>query len=300
MEFLKSKLKRSCVSICIPAFNCAQYIERTIRSVLNSTYSKLELIISDDGSTDGTIDIVKGIKDKRIRVIENSYHLGVPNNWNRTLRYASGEFIGLLNHDDIYGQFWLTFAVNVLKKHPNIGWVATAFYIINENDEAISFVSRFPETRQYSIKEAFLCVAKLNGLGPGYIVRRQVLENIGCYDKDAGPSADNDLFLRISSKYPLYYSNKPHTCWRKHKNNLTHKWRPVDQAVYGFKKLNKIFSYSNLPLELKKYKDYCLKNFYSKVKVHAEELKKKGDIESYHRLNQILRLNENRFAKRDT
>lgn len=295
MPAFKYRFKNPHVSVCIPAYNASLFIEKTIRSVLNSTYSELEVIVCDDCSTDDTVNIVKNIKDKRLRLIENSSHFGVPKNWNRAFKYAEGEFIGLLNHDDIYGPFWLTFVVNALKKNPQSGWAASAFYVINENDKPIRYVNRFPETGEYDLKETFLCVAKLNGLSPGIIVRKEALEEVGSYDEKAGPSADNDLCLRLASRFPLYYSNYPHTSWRLHKRNLTYRWPPIQQAEDGFRMLEKIFNYDRLPPEIKKYKNRCFEYFHSKVETHAEQLKKKGDIESYQKIRALLKAKGNIF-----
>ena len=289
MNVEKKKSGQPRISICIPTYNAARYIKKTIKSILDSTYSNIEIIVSDDVSDDNTINILKELNDKRIHLIKNDSRLGVPKNWNRALKEATGEFIGLLNHDDIYCPFWLTFAAYTLKKYPHIGWMATAFYIINEKDEVINFVAKFPETREYSLAETFSYIAKLNGLGPGFIARRTVFEEIGYYDEDAGPGADNDLFLRISSKFPLYYSNYPHASWRWHKDNLTKRWEPINQAVEGLRILEKIFNNEELPIELMKYKKSCFANYYRKISNHAEALLRKGEIENSWKLKQLLK-----------
>ena len=90
------------VSICIPSYNAANYIGETIASVLSSTYHNVEIIVSDDASTDNTREAVQRFEDKRILFLGNGTRLGVPANRNRALRKASGEFVGLLNHDDLY------------------------------------------------------------------------------------------------------------------------------------------------------------------------------------------------------
>ncbi|MBW2038910.1 MAG: glycosyltransferase [Deltaproteobacteria bacterium] len=291
---------KALVSVCIPSYNASRYIGETIRSVLDSTYSNLEIIINDDVSTDKTREIVESFSNRRVCFFQNESNLGVPKNWNRVLEKASGEFVGLLNHDDLYGPFWLTFAVHVLEKHPHVGWVATAFRIIDDKDQTLDVVSRLAETGEYSRNEAFLCVAKLDGLGPGYIARREILEEVGYYDEVAGPSADNDLFLRLASRYPLYYSNYPHAAWRLHADNLTHRWGPIEQTTEGLRMLNKIFSNDALPEELRKHKKSCYIYYYHKVLVGIRELLKKGDLETVQHLIRLLYTNGYRDSEINT
>lgn len=276
------------VSICIPTYNGALFIEKTIRSVLDSTYSNVEIIISDDGSNDNTVKIIEEIDDKRVCLLKNNQHMGVPKNWNASIKNANGEFIGLLNQDDLIGPFWISFAVQILQNHSHIGWVSTAFNIIDKDNKIIDHKSIFPETKEYSLNEVFLNIVRLDGFAPTFIARRKILEEIDYYDEKAGPGADNDLFLRLASKFPLYYSNKPHASWRSHRNSLTNKWTPSQQAKEGFSMLNKIFSDEQLSMELKQYEKSSIENFQLKINSLAEHFKQKGDMEKYNSLEDFL------------
>ena len=285
----------SLVSVCIPSYNAADTIKATIQSVLDSSYENLEVIVNDDASSDDTRTIVNHFTDPRVRFYQNKYNQGVPANWNRALEKASGEFLGLLNHDDLYGPFWLTSAVHTLNKYPHIGWVASAFRIIDDKDNTIQTISHFPETGEIIRDEIFLAMATLRGLGPGFIARRNVLEAMdGCiYDENAGPSADNDLFLRLAAKAPFYYSGYPHTAWRSHTGNLTHRWKIVEQAIDGFRILNKVFNNPNLPESLKQHKLFCITAYSERVLFEANRLQKRGDLSTTKQLMQVL--NENGY-----
>jgi glycosyltransferase involved in cell wall biosynthesis len=259
------------VSVCIPSYNGARFIGETIKSVLGSVYQNVEIIINDDASTDSNLSVIESFHDGRIRVYRNEQNLGPVRNWNRALAKATGEYVSLLNHDDLYGPFWLTFAVHHLEKNPHIGWVATAHHIIDADGRSLGVISRFPATGEIPRTEAFLEVAKLNGLGPGFVARRELLEESGYYDVDAGPSADNDLSLGLAARHSLYYSaTYPHTSWRLHAEKWTHRWSLTEQIVEGRRMLDKIFSDPCLPQELHQYKNLCFNNFLHKVKVRAE------------------------------
>ena len=81
------------VSVCIPAYNNADYIDQTIDCILSQTYSNLELIICDDKSTDNTVEVIKKYTDSRLHLYENEENLGMSGNWNNCLFKCKGEFI---------------------------------------------------------------------------------------------------------------------------------------------------------------------------------------------------------------
>lgn len=91
------------VSIIMPSYNTAQYIEKTIKSVLDQTYTNWELIIVDDCSTDNTDEVVKNyLTDKRIKYLKNEQNSGAAVSRNRALREAKGQWIAFLDSDDLW------------------------------------------------------------------------------------------------------------------------------------------------------------------------------------------------------
>jgi glycosyltransferase involved in cell wall biosynthesis len=88
------------ITIAIPTFNGAQLFSRALRSAISQTYSKLDIIISDDNSTDDTLAAVSSFQDARLRIVENQRHEGISANYNRCLNIAQGEYFLLLPQDD--------------------------------------------------------------------------------------------------------------------------------------------------------------------------------------------------------
>jgi glycosyltransferase involved in cell wall biosynthesis len=99
------------ISVCIPTFNGAAFIDAQIESILASPLVT-EIIVSDDGSTDNTVDIVKSFNDKRIKLIEGP-RTGLVNNYEFLLSLASGEYIFLADQDDV----WFPNKVEVMLAH---------------------------------------------------------------------------------------------------------------------------------------------------------------------------------------
>ena len=89
-------MKHPPVSVRIASFNGARFVGETIRSVLDSTHTDLEVIVSDDGSTDNTVQIVEAIEDPRVHLLRNQRNLGPVSSWNRALEQASGEAVASL------------------------------------------------------------------------------------------------------------------------------------------------------------------------------------------------------------
>src|SRR5688572_5841450 len=93
------------VSVLIPTYNYAHYLDEAIKSVLNQTFSDFELIIVDDKSSDNTSEVVqKFLSDPRVSFYINDENLGLVHNFNRCLEYAKGDYIKFLMADDIFNE----------------------------------------------------------------------------------------------------------------------------------------------------------------------------------------------------
>jgi glycosyltransferase involved in cell wall biosynthesis len=283
------KLMQKKVSVCIPSYNASRFIGETLRSVLDSEYRNIEIIISDDASTDDTATIIESLQDRRIRFCRNGRNEGPVRNWNRAVTQATGEYVSLLNHDDLYGPFWILFAVHHLEKNSHVGWVATAHRTIDAWGRPLALISRFQTTGEIPKDVAFLATATLDGLGPGFVVRRNILEEVGYFDENAGPGADNDLFLRLAAKYPLFYcAAHPHTSWRLHQHNLTHRYGILQQVRDGIRTLKKVFSDPCLSPELATYSDVCIENFIRNSMSYAEYYLRHEDEKTYRELLMLI------------
>lgn len=87
-------------SICIPNYNYGQYIGATLRGVLEQDYPHFEIIVADNASTDGSVEVIESFNDERIRLIRNRYNIGFAPNLQRATESARGDFVNLLSSDD--------------------------------------------------------------------------------------------------------------------------------------------------------------------------------------------------------
>src|SRR6478672_8774736 len=88
------------VSICIPVYNGERFIDDTIKCCINQTYTNIEILFSDNCSTDGTIARIKSYNDPRIKIFSNETNIGLVANYRKALSYASGKYMGFLGADD--------------------------------------------------------------------------------------------------------------------------------------------------------------------------------------------------------
>lgn len=149
------------VSICIPTHNGERFISATLRSVLNQTYRNLEIIISDDSSTDQTLDIVSSVRDERIVVRTTKTPMGAARNWNLSCAPASGIFIKLLCQDDILLPTCVERQVQTLTVHEDCTFCWSPRDVISPRGHRLLKSRRiFPNDAELEFEEAAALVVR--------------------------------------------------------------------------------------------------------------------------------------------
>ena len=129
------------VSIIIPVYNSAKYITQCIESVINQTYKNIEIIIIDDNSTDESIEIIKKIKDKRIKLISIKQNKGVANARNTGIKKATGDYICFLDSDDYWYKNKIEKQIDFIEKN-NYVFIYTSYVYLRGNDKHIAKVPK--------------------------------------------------------------------------------------------------------------------------------------------------------------
>ncbi len=226
-------MSMTAVSVIIPTYNCADYIEQTLESILNQTFQDFELIVVDDGSTDRTQDIVARHAPRvRLIVQKNS---GVCVARNRGISEAKGQFICLVDHDDYWFADKLACQVEAMEKYPESGVIYTDFTLWFPED------GRFPEPRtlhtaipgdridpDYSGWIYHQLLLDCWVLTSTAMFRAEVFRNCGKFDETLPYSEDWELWLRICRKYPFTKLAYASTLYRQHPNQGNRKVRAVD------------------------------------------------------------------------
>lgn len=183
------------VSVITPVHNGADFIGRTIESVLTQDYRNLELIIVDDGSTDATRQVVAGYKDERIRYFYQN-NAGVSNARNTAIRKAVGEFIMPLDADDMMAPAFITKHLHEFELHPDADLVYCDVVLIDQNDDPLTVMKK-PEykERRYLIRDLFRAGHPIVPFRLG--LRKSVFDKIGLYDETLVVGEDYDMMRRF-------------------------------------------------------------------------------------------------------
>ena len=185
------------VSVLMPSFNAAPYVAEAIESILGQTYRDFEFLILDDGSSDGTLDICRhfAARDERIRLIEGEHH---GHTWwlNHGLELARGEFIALMDADDVSMPSRLAMQADFLDRHPSCVAVGCDLITIDSDGDAVGTV------RHQTAHDAIVNAIVAGGLGvvvhAAVMMRREALRSIDGYRVETEPAEDLDLWLRLA------------------------------------------------------------------------------------------------------
>ena len=131
--------QRPLISVCIPCYNGAEFLGRTLESVLAQTFTDFELVLADDKSTDDTISVIERFTDGRIKFTQNERNLGLGLNWNQVLSRSVGKYVKLLCEDDVLHPECLARQAEILEDPSNSGVVLAICNrkIIDADDKVI-------------------------------------------------------------------------------------------------------------------------------------------------------------------
>lgn len=188
------------VSVILPVHNGMPYLPEAVDSILNQTYGDFELIIIDDGSTDGTADYLTTIRDPRLQVYVQERR-GLAASLNRAVSLAAGMYLARQDHDDISLPERLAKQVAFLEQNPECGMVGTWAAIWEENG-VTSRAHRHPmdsHTLRYEL------LFNNPFVHSSVLVRKSVFDQVGLYTTDPSrqPPEDYELWSRVARKFEV-------------------------------------------------------------------------------------------------
>lgn len=204
------------VSVIIPAYNASRFISAAIESVLTQSYVNREVIVVDDGSTDGTGKSIQKYLDKILYIHQANSRQAVARN--HGIRYAKGELIAFLDADDVWLPDKLKQQVQLFRQNPELGLV---YCKIREIDETGSPIRDSQADLRGADTVSRILLGKYDTIGTGStsLIPRVILDEVGLFDPELPPCEDTDMLWRIASRRPIDYVNEVFVLYRMHPGN---------------------------------------------------------------------------------
>jgi glycosyltransferase involved in cell wall biosynthesis len=158
-------------SIILPVRNGGEYVKECVNSILSQTYQDFHLHVLDNCSSDGTLEWIKSLNDKRIKIFPAEKPLSIEKNWGRIKLIQKNEFITLIGHDDVLDKNYLTVMDSLISKHPSASLYQTHFRYIDSKGKIIRCSKPMDEVQSASeFLAAFLC-SIIDTMGTGFMMR---------------------------------------------------------------------------------------------------------------------------------
>ena len=244
------------VSVIIPSYNHEKFIGRTLQSVIDQTFQDFEIIVTDDGSSDGTVDEIKKCNDSRIRLFELGKNYGASYAMNNCIKHAKGEYIAVLNSDDLFEPEKLEKELEFLHKNPSVGAVFSWAHIIDENGEDYHDKSHFYYDvfeKENRSRHEWLRFFFDNGnclCHPSVLIRSACYEDVGTYNPRFAQLPDFDMWIRLCLKYEIHIMPEKLTRFRVINDEMNASGNRLEVvARSGFEHVEVLKSYLNCSID---------------------------------------------------
>ncbi len=267
----QKKAEQSLVSVCIPTYNGEKFITEAISSVLNQSYQNIEIILSDDNSSDQTVEIAKELKQKSsfdFSILEHSQY-GLAQNWNFCVYQAKGKYIKFLFQDDLLESNALEKMVELAEQDEEIGLVFSARRIFSNTGDRIYDFNFLMHHEAKDVHKAWSTLKPIqsgqellqspnifddpiNKIGEPstVLIKKEVFEKLGLFNSEFCQLVDLEMWLRIMSQYKIAFVDEILSHFRIHSQQQTRRNIALKEAILlDYKKLfSTIYSDKRYPL----------------------------------------------------
>ncbi|WP_026753709.1 glycosyltransferase family A protein [Sediminibacter sp. Hel_I_10] len=216
-------------SVIIPLYNKEREIKSTIDSVLAQSFKDFEIIIVNDGSTDGSEAVIKSINNKKIRYFSQE-NKGASACRNEAISKATGTHIALLDADDLWSKTYLETINRLIDSYPNENVFATAVTIetLTSTKPSTYSLNNIESGATYLLN--YFEASYINTIltSSSTVLHKNVFEQIGNYDTTIKSGQDTDLWIRIGLNYNVVFINKSLVVYRYSKQSLSNRTKNVN------------------------------------------------------------------------
>ena len=222
------------ISVVLPVYNGEAYLRDCITSVLSQTHHEFEFLISDDGSHDASVGIIKSFRDPRIRLLPPEARRGLFGNLNRLVRESRGQIIHILCQDDHMETTCLMQALRFFTLHREVAMIFSKFHIVDREGKIIDTcaLNDLPDILPplLSLQHFFY-----HGCFPSNLstvaVRKVCFEKAGLFDETFGVSADYEMWIRLCTRWDMGIQHKHLLRIRRHAKQLSRNRRSAIECI---------------------------------------------------------------------
>jgi glycosyltransferase involved in cell wall biosynthesis len=205
-------VKGIAISVVVPLFNKEGQVARTVQSVLGQRCGEFELIIVDDGSTDGSRAVVASLRDQRIRVVDQR-HAGVSAARNRGIEEARAKLIAFCDADDEWEPDHLESLLELSRRHPEAAVCATGYWFSCPGEPRRANILRgVPDGFEEGLLDDYFRVAAMSDpplCSSSVAARVDALRDVGLFPPAIGTGEDLLTWARLAERYPVAYRRRP-------------------------------------------------------------------------------------------
>jgi len=210
------------VTVGVALYNHEKYIVDCLKSIVEQTFTDIELIVIDDGSSDNSYNVAKLYLESQERVkftIKTRKNVGMCNTLNEIAYLSHGKYISFVGSDDYWAKDKIKDQVEFLENHPDIALVHSNSIVVNDENIETSTIEYQNRKNSSDLFEAIL-FGKGGINTPSHLYRTSIYSEIGYYDASFR-FEDTDFWLRVTNRFKVGFINKFHTYYRWHDENLS-------------------------------------------------------------------------------
>lgn len=226
-------MSKPTISVVIPLYNKQREIAEAVRSALAQSYPPAEIVVVDDGSTDGGADAVRAIASPLVRLVSQP-NAGVSAARNRGIEESAGEYIALLDADDAWEPGFLAEIAALIGEFPGCGLYCTAFSIVSDDG---TFPAQTPSER--GVVENFFrdSAHRYIAIPSASCIPRRVFDTVGLFPEGMKIGEDLHLWIRIARRYPACFSPARLVRYSRVASNRSAAGYTPEQTVHSFEEL---------------------------------------------------------------
>jgi len=233
------------ISICIPTFNRAGYLEQTLQSIVNQTIKPFQVLIVDNASTDNTLQIAAKYKKLGFAYIRNPKNLGMVGNYNRCLELAQGNYLSFLHSDDLISSTWQETWLETIPCY-RADYYTSSICVINKHNHPLFIYHTFKNDCLLPANEALPQLLRhycpIIAPTGATVFKTSVLKSVAPFKTSLGTEADVDIFLRLSLNHSLFYKRQVLFYHRSHPEQTFETKKQFKSASDRLEKITNYFT----------------------------------------------------------